>query len=419
MKDEKLFDYLENADDSEIEIIMKNTPELSKGKLNRIIAMSEKKYEMKKNQKSEENNMNSMTFAAEVTGVENYNRPFIVKILGFAAGIAVVAGIVTIGSLLLKNGGGRIPEQPPQPLVTAITSTTETVTETTSTVSAVNSTDTTAANIETFTTESGIYTTVSGANTSESASSQTAATAENNGYMVEGRDNDADTLRYIEVAKNMTDDYMHYTNLKCNLDLNDSFSIYVQAYDYDANEIAYGGNYTFYRVTDDRCNSLSEFRKYLREFSPNGSFNKELYEMQTEYEDQITPGCTLTIPVGCPQIQACEYNGNLYFEAGEADSLAASLDFMQIMSFVRSDNEAVIIKKRPDLVGDNGASEAFEAYVVIDYPHPDASRELYSLSANGDTTQALKFIFENCDGEWRSPQYCEFMKYSDYEALSK
>ena len=51
-KEEKLFDYLENADDSEIEIIMKNTPELSKGKLNRIIAMSEKKYEMKKNQKS-------------------------------------------------------------------------------------------------------------------------------------------------------------------------------------------------------------------------------------------------------------------------------------------------------------------------------------------------------------------------------
>lgn len=38
---------------------------------------------------------------------------------------------------------------------------------------------------------------------------------------------------------------------------------------------------------------------------------------------------------------------------------------------------------------------------------------------DGDTTQALKFIFENCDGEWRSPQYCEFMKYSDYEALSK
>ena len=188
----------------------------------------------------------------------------ITKILGFAAGIAVVAGIVTLGSLLIKSGGGKAPEQPPivATTVETKTGTTETTTKSTATTSTVSTT---------FTAKSGTYTAVSSVSSTASTTAK-AVSDENNAvadnktektseYIIEGGNIDEESARYIEVAKNMADDYNTLINSNYCFNLSDTFTINVDYYEPDTNEFSHTAQDTFYRLADEKCDTLEKFRK--------------------------------------------------------------------------------------------------------------------------------------------------------------
>ena len=88
-------DALENADEDTIKKIAADCPASDEEK-ERMFAMSRKIY---KERTKESNNINDM----EVSGVDVYKRPAWLKFAAAAAAIAIAAGAVTGGGILLKR----------------------------------------------------------------------------------------------------------------------------------------------------------------------------------------------------------------------------------------------------------------------------------------------------------------------------
>lgn len=133
MKEKELFDVLENAEDNSMERLIEKCPEISDKQLDRILAMSERKFKMKnkeaqRNIKKTENNV--------VEGVERVKRPVWLTPLSTAASLILIAGIVIGSTAIIKKSGKKSgDDEITKPAVTAATeTTTATVTETVTTV---------------------------------------------------------------------------------------------------------------------------------------------------------------------------------------------------------------------------------------------------------------------------------------------
>ena len=133
MKEKKIFDILENAENDSMNRLIGKCPEISDEQLDRIYAMSEKKFrKMKKGaERTERDNNIKMTENDTVEGVEHSRRPVWLTTLSTAASIVLIAGIA-IGSTVMIRGNRKIintdSQTPP-----AVTATTETVTGTSAT----------------------------------------------------------------------------------------------------------------------------------------------------------------------------------------------------------------------------------------------------------------------------------------------
>ena len=125
MKYRNLFDCLENAEDSTMEKITENAPELGNEQLERILDMSERKYNTKKRERINTEYTDGYGADAVAEGVEPYNRPAWVKFAATAAALVLTAGVLALSHNLLGRRGG-VHETPEIPIVAATASVTTT-----------------------------------------------------------------------------------------------------------------------------------------------------------------------------------------------------------------------------------------------------------------------------------------------------
>ena len=74
------------------------------------------------------------------------------------------------------------------------------------------------------------------------------------------------------------------------------------------------------------------------------------------------------------------------------------------------------LKKRPDLIGFNGATEAFTAYVTI---ADNAGEHYYATFGTADTVGVYQFTIVNRGGEWKTIDLVDRYTKSDFEAMIK
>ncbi len=157
MKNQDIFDILENAENDSMERLIEKCPEISNEQLDRIFVKSEKKFRYQRAEKERTERYNNIkrTENDVVKGVEHSRRPAWLAPLSTAASIVLIAGIAIGSTVMLKRntnsgGGGVI-----TPAVTVTTSagtgtssvstdkngSAITITPATTTVSAVTVTD--------------------------------------------------------------------------------------------------------------------------------------------------------------------------------------------------------------------------------------------------------------------------------------
>lgn len=127
MKKRNVFDILENSGEGEIEMIDRLTPELSDEQFERILEMSKRKRNIMR--AAEERNINMNTnynMDGDVTGVEEYKRPIITKMLAAAASLVILGGGIALGHNMLKRSHPEKPNIVPNVAATTVTATTVT-----------------------------------------------------------------------------------------------------------------------------------------------------------------------------------------------------------------------------------------------------------------------------------------------------
>lgn len=150
MREKDLFDILENAENDSMERLIDKCPELSDEQLDRILAMSEKKFrkQMAQAEGTEREATIKMTKNDDVSGVEVEKRPAWLTPLATAASIVLIAGIAIGSTAMLKRnhkpgGGGGVVT----PAVTVTTTSgTGTTPSSTGPKGSVTGTTTTSAN---------------------------------------------------------------------------------------------------------------------------------------------------------------------------------------------------------------------------------------------------------------------------------
>ena len=127
MRKKNIFDILENAESNSMERLIDKCPEISDEQLDKILAMSEKKYKMRKEEmvgKNEDKRI-KMTDNGTVEGVEVSRKPAWLSSLSMAASIVLIAGIAIGSTAYLRhvfNGRGSDGGITTPPAVTVSTS---------------------------------------------------------------------------------------------------------------------------------------------------------------------------------------------------------------------------------------------------------------------------------------------------------
>ena len=108
MKDKKIFDILEDAENESMDRLIDKCPEISDEQLDRILDMSERKFNMKKADKNlRDTNIKMTDSAMVVEGVERSKRPAWIAPLSTAASLVLVAGIVIGSTALIKKNSKK------------------------------------------------------------------------------------------------------------------------------------------------------------------------------------------------------------------------------------------------------------------------------------------------------------------------
>jgi len=125
MEKRNMFDLLEDSDEGELAMIDRLTPELSEEQFERILEMSKRKRNIIRASKERNNiNMSASGYAEdEVTGVEEYKRPAILKIAATAASLILLGGGLALGHNLLKRSNTVEPDIVPNVAAVTVTTT--------------------------------------------------------------------------------------------------------------------------------------------------------------------------------------------------------------------------------------------------------------------------------------------------------
>lgn len=105
MNEKKVFDLLENAENDSMKRLIDKCPEISDKQLDKILAMSERKFKKMEKEYNKNNKGITMTENDVVEGVERSRRPAWVAPLRMAASLVLVAGVIAGSTALLHRNG--------------------------------------------------------------------------------------------------------------------------------------------------------------------------------------------------------------------------------------------------------------------------------------------------------------------------
>ena len=112
MKDKELFGILENAESDSMERLIEKCPEISDEQLDKILEMSERKFNNMKKKENAGNSNITMTENDTVKGVERSRRPAWRGPASMAASLILIAGIAIGSTALIKNGSKKPGTEP-------------------------------------------------------------------------------------------------------------------------------------------------------------------------------------------------------------------------------------------------------------------------------------------------------------------
>ena len=307
MKDkEKIFDILGNAEDDTMKSLTDRCPEIDDAELERLLAVTERKYRMKKkdtdNERTEKDNNITMS-ENEVSGVEHCRRPVWLTPFLTAASVFLVAGVI-MGSVIMLSRNGSNGGKVDPPAVTAITTdTTETATTAAGT-SVTNTAETTKTTTAETTAETTVYTT-----------EPYAAPAAENIFA-------DDTL-----SRTAFDMYVKYEHTKLifegigvTLDIDNYIKFTVDpklnynCYDFEKKKGEYIKDTVYYLpVIDDRFSSLDDLKSIARSVMTEESELYKDYErlLRSGFDDVEVGGRLDKEYIG----EYIEYRGKLYLKA--------------------------------------------------------------------------------------------------------
>ncbi|MBP7187409.1 MAG: hypothetical protein KBA55_11735 [Ruminococcus sp.] len=302
MKYKNLFDCLENAEGSDMEKITRNTPQLDDKQLERILNMSERKYNIKKAENI--NSEYSEGYDAE-EGVEEYRkRPVWIRFAATAAALVLTAGLVAVThNLLGRNRGGDMTNDAPNIAASSVV-TTANKSDTDNSDAVIVSTDVTASVTGTatdVTTEATTSAAAAADNAVQTSPSNTLLPAANETPQASSVNalseeecrsvigyHDEEYIRYAEIENVPVSDY---------LDFSDTFTVtahinhqnYVDGFEY--HDSAYDIPLIYVHYVDPHFNSLNDIREFVRDYADrwNGGrcFDLDLKFGQTIVPDQV------------------------------------------------------------------------------------------------------------------------------------
>lgn len=327
-----IFNMLENAGDDDMKRLMDLTPGFDERTAERLLEMSERKYDTKKNNAAG----NTAGYETEISGVETYSRPMWKRLMPVAASLVIVAGAIGMAGHLLKGSDPVEPDVSDPPVIAASTedpsapaATAEETAE--AIVTAVPGTDTTAETAETApaATETAAVATVIGQGSGAAATAAVqAATAydttkaagtsavtpsapETPVEMIDrlGREGYTEDPEYTAIAKDTLTRAANNYRVCCApeyrcFDFSDSFEITYNAPGMDGPSER---TVTFVRYNDPDFSSYEEMYDNLIR-----TVSKDPEIFVNNISNQVTPGCY----IDCTKQELCpttiEYNGKLY-----------------------------------------------------------------------------------------------------------
>ena len=324
-----IFDCLENAEGSEMERITNKTPQLDDKQLERILDMSERKYNIKK--RNEINTEMNEDYQTAAEGVEKYTKRPVWHRFAATAAVLVLAGGITAAGLRLLKDRNEVPVVPTIPNIAATTvvTTTDGNENETAEITTVTA-DLSAVVSDTVTTD----TAVSNSSSAQPAAqtTQPAPNPDNSGNTPAQQSDDSapaapnalseDQCR--AVLKQVTDEHVTYEEIvqvpiKEYLDLSDTFTATCQV---TRDTFADGHSLLdepnnievkFVHYVDPKFNSISDIRNFVVNWADrwNGgrTFNTDKMFGQSITPDQIY---STELYIVEDIYVYTEYNGKIY-----------------------------------------------------------------------------------------------------------
>ena len=325
-KTNNIFDCLENAEGNDMERITKNTPQLDDKQLERILDMSERKYNIKKRNEINTNSVYNDGYQPEAEGVETYNRPVWFRYAATAAALVLTCGIVAASLKLLKNRSEvpNIPSIPNNAATSVITGTTTTdaanaditsVTEDfTTIVSSIETTastdvsDSAAQASQSAAAPAGTVAPTQPATTQAAAASNSSLT-EDQCYDIINQKND-DTIIYEEIFQVPCKEYMDYSDtfFATGVVTHDTFSDGHPLLE-KPNEFAI----KFVHYTDPRFNTVDDIRNFVKNYDDRWNGGRSV-DLDILFGQSIEPGSVIEndLFITTKLYVYTEYNGKIY-----------------------------------------------------------------------------------------------------------
>lgn len=394
-----IFDCLENAEGRDMERITNKTPQLDSKQIDRILEMSERKYNIKKRNEINTNYSDGEGYQTAAEGVEEYSkRPIWMRYAAAAAALVLTGGIVAASMSILKNRNS-VPNVPTVPNIAATTVVTTAVT-----------TDEESAELTTVTADlsaevTGTMTadiTETGETTSTTASQSTSANAqanttasqqqnENTATAVPNALTEDECRAVIEQREQEYIKYAEIDHIPCTdyLDFSDSFIVkahadpeaYAQGHPYidDGKEF----NIRFVHYVDPSFPTIEDMKNFVADYLDRW-YGGNGISVETTFGQTIVPGQTIIYELYRPELLYVYtvYNGKIYRGVDEAlePSIMESHD-----DFVTSERQALRLGR--DYFR-NITDSSFEDYRI-------------TLDGDGDYYGHYRYYYKE-NGQWRA-----------------
>lgn len=314
MSKNNIFDFLENSEDGELEMINRLTPDLNDDQFERILEMSKRKRNAMRN--TERNNIKMNSNDEEmVSGVEVYKRPRWIKPVTMAASFVLLGCGIAFGIHLMRN------LKPTPPVIEQGVSTTSETTTTAVTTDEPVSTIIVPADKNQTTIVTGMpveVTTTTVAVTEEDTKINTETSIDEPAYKAECEAWIRNKVRKrdeaFELIKHISD----------HVDMNDTLTVNVHDESGGPGDTPEISDYTvtYARYTNPKFSSLDEIRdfyieNYVRFLSPDWEYTEldmDGYYVKRYFDTRVQPGKKIEINSWNKEIIPLytEYNGKIY-----------------------------------------------------------------------------------------------------------